>query len=83
MLKNILNLEGALKLSNEEQKDIKGGKLPPAPACQEGGYQTSVNICLCGVNGGVFNTATYKCSIAPQPTGWVWENATGCCYNFS
>ncbi|MFV8347626.1 hypothetical protein [Flavobacterium sp. ZB4P13] len=30
MLKNILKLEGALKLTKNEQKAIKGGK---APAC--------------------------------------------------
>lgn len=81
MLKNILNLEGALKLTSAEQKEINGGKLPPGPACQVGGYQTSLNLCLCR-NGGVWVPATYSCSNG-QNTGWVWENATGCCYNFS
>ncbi len=33
MLKNILDLEGAQKLTKNEQKGIKGGK---APICDEG-----------------------------------------------
>ena len=33
------------------------------------------------INGGTFSTSTQSCS-NNQPTGFVWENATGCCYNF-
>ncbi|MGX7667532.1 hypothetical protein [Flavobacterium pedocola] len=81
MLKNISTLEGAQLLTKSEQKEISGGKLPPPPACQVGGYQTTLNQCVCR-NGGVWQSATQTCSNG-QYTGWVWENATGCCYNFS
>jgi hypothetical protein len=43
MLKNILKLEGAQKLTKNEQKSIKGGGLPTCPVgeraklCTEGG----------------------------------------------
>lgn len=81
MLKNILNLEGALKLSSDEQKDIKGGKPAPLPVCGGEGFISTVNYCLCGT-GGVYNYATQTCT-NNNPTGRVWENATGCCYDFS
>lgn len=78
MLKNILNLEGAQQLSNNEQKEINGGK--PAPSCQEGGYATDRNSCLCK-NGGVINMGAFQCSNG-QNTGRYYEEATHCCYDF-
>lgn len=81
MLKNILNLDGAQKLSKNDQKEIIGGKLPPAPACQVGGYQTTLSQCAC-LNGGSWQPTTQTCSNG-QYSGWAWEIATGCCYNFS
>lgn len=33
MLKNILSLEGAQRITNKEQKEINGGKIPPDGEC--------------------------------------------------
>ncbi|MFH7003579.1 hypothetical protein [Flavobacterium bizetiae] len=35
MLKNILNLEGVYSLSENEQKSINGGSIPPDGECGE------------------------------------------------
>ena len=78
MLKNILNLEGAQKLTSAEQKEINGGKLPPV-ACGDGGTPSSINTCLCK-NGGVYISGTFSCSNGAG-TGNLYENATGCCYS--
>ena len=80
MKKTILNLVGAQSLSKNEQKEINGGKLPPSPSCSNGTFPVSVNQCLCK-NGGTYSNSSQSCS-NNQPTGYVWENATGCCYNF-
>ena len=48
MLKNILNLEGAQKLSNNEQKSINGGRkqcVGPDGLCKEYGLQCAEFIC--------------------------------------
>jgi len=46
MLKNILNLEGAQKLTKNEQKGIKGGLCYPFAPCAEG-YTWSMTKCDC------------------------------------
>jgi hypothetical protein len=81
MLKNILNLDGAQKLTSAEQKEINGGKLPTiicggAP----GAFIMSVSNCLCK-NGGTFNMTTQKCSNGlSNHTYYIHETATNCCY---
>ena len=74
MLKNILNLDGAQKLSNNEQKEINGGITNN---CGIGGFRSNVNSCLC--NGGQYDAPTQSCK-SGTPTYYVFENATGCCY---
>ncbi|MCC9072096.1 hypothetical protein LNQ49_10945 [Flavobacterium sp. F-65] len=37
MLKSILNLDGVKRITNNEQKEIKGGNIPPDGEC--GAYQ--------------------------------------------
>lgn len=80
MLKNILNLEGIQKLTNAEQKEINGGKLPP-PSCGEGWvYVGNVSSCVCAT--GSYNATTGSCMIGANPgtySGRTYENATGCC----
>jgi hypothetical protein len=44
MLKNILKLEGAQKLSKNEQKEVKGGR----PNCYPGFYCPKGQYCLNG-----------------------------------
>lgn len=79
MLKNILNLEGAQKLTSAEQKEINGGKLPPPQKCVGGTYTGNVNTCLCTSGAYIANTQT--CAFGPSyNTGNVYEIATGCCY---
>lgn len=77
MLKNILKIEGAQQLSNNEQKEINGGKLPPK-SCGSGGTVSNVNNCLCQ-GSGVYSYTTQTCSNG-LPTGNLFENATSCCY---
>lgn len=76
MLKNILNLNGALELSKNEQKEINGGK-GPSTGCSTGGTLNNINTCLC--KSGVYNPTTTLC-MGGTPTGNIFENATGCCY---
>ena len=80
MLKNILNLDGAQKLSKNEQKEIKGG-IRQTPVCggAEGAFITSLNSCLCK-NGGIYSNGV--CSNGANNTNYnrLFENATGCCY---
>lgn len=55
MLKNILNLDGAQKLTKNEQKNISGGMVAPDSACPSGTFscncmgkiscESSVNSC--------------------------------------
>jgi hypothetical protein len=49
MLKNILKLEGAQKLTRNEQKSINGGAI--IPVCPSGSYprlcpETTVYVCM-------------------------------------
>lgn len=76
MLKNILNLNGALTLTSAEQKEINGGKTP-STGCMVGGTVMSINSCLC--NGGLYSATTQTC-VSGTATGNLYENATGCCY---
>jgi hypothetical protein len=51
MLKNILKLEGAQKLTKDEQREISGSKLPAAdfPCYCNGSYAgqcSTVNCCI-------------------------------------
>jgi hypothetical protein len=75
MLKNILNLEGAQKLTNAEQKEINGGITPN---CGVGGFKSSISSCLC--YNGTYNPQTQSCSYPGAETGNIYENAIGCCY---
>ena len=59
MLKNILNLEGAQKLTKNEQKSINGGKSY-VPACAEGGFLSSRESCPTSI-GYVWEIATSCC----------------------
>jgi|GEM_PF-2356836 len=65
MLKNILNLAGAQQLSNNEQKNIKGGLIYPTDFC---GYKTvrssSEALCLSQYsNNNPVWLGNYQCSI--------------------
>ncbi len=77
MLKNILNLEGALQLSKTEQKEITGG-ITPTTGCGVGGYRSNISICVCV--SGTWNSTTQTCS-SGKYTGNIYENATTCCYS--
>jgi len=76
MLKNILKLDGAQKLSKNEQKSINGG-ITPTTGCSVGGTRSNINSCLC--NGGLYHPQTQSC-LSGTATGYVFENATSCCY---
>lgn len=66
MLKNILNLEGALQLSKNEQKEISGGRPKPGPG-----------LCLsCENNDGICPTGY---TWAPPISGSVGNGS--CCPN--
>jgi hypothetical protein len=46
MLKNILKLEGAQKLTQVEQKEINGGRYPVEPICGAVTWYASEIVCL-------------------------------------
>jgi hypothetical protein len=83
MLKNILNLKGALKLTKSEQKEINGGKtVVPPGLCDEasGGFITDISNCLC--KNSTYNLATQSCEGGGQSLARVFDAATGCCTSF-
>jgi hypothetical protein len=79
MVKNILKLEGAQKLTKVEQKEINGGMRPVA--CDVNGtYTGNANTCLC--KSGLYSIQTQSCvNGLSANTGLYYEIATGCCYS--
>ena len=60
MLKNILNLEGAQQLSNNEQKEINGGL--PVECTRNYSCDYSIRVrSVCESNGGFFNSICRCC----------------------
>jgi hypothetical protein len=57
MLKNILKLEGAQKLTKKEQKSINGGF-----GCIRTFYWT-MTAAECAEEGGTYNASTGKCAV--------------------
>ena len=64
MLKNILKLDGAQKLSNKEQKNISGGiGITIIRQCSNAiaaGCVTNITAAACVAGGGLYNS-TCKC----------------------
>jgi len=60
MLKNILNLNGAQQISNEEQKSIKGGITKACVNAIAAGCVVNVTPSACVAAEGIYN-ATCKC----------------------
>lgn len=54
MLKNILNLEGAKKVSNADQKVIQGGRPAPGSCVDSNIVCTTVGNAGCPVNQGCY-----------------------------
>jgi hypothetical protein len=71
MLKGILNLEGAQKLSKIEQKNINGGGAPGVPSCDPTG-----NIPGAPYDGTHYDPAI-KCP-ANNFYGYIWTCDTYC-----
>ena len=65
MLKNILKLEGAQKLTATEQKSISGGK-PYTPVCGGTGFEASEESCLAKGQSYVWEIATMCCYNLPE-----------------
>jgi hypothetical protein len=70
MLKRILNLEGAQKLSKIEQKKINGGGAPGVPSCDPNGHIPGAPI-------GDGAHQAIKCP-ANNQYGYIWTCATSC-----
>jgi hypothetical protein len=70
MLKRILNLEGAQKLSKIEQKNINGGGAPGVPLCDP-----NANVPGAPYNGDTH--AAIKCP-ANNFYGYIWTCETYC-----
>ena len=62
MLKNILNLEGAQKLSNVEQKSINGGITKQCADAIAAGCVVNVTAADCFAAEGVYNTTCRCCN---------------------
>ena len=71
MLKNILNLEGAQKLSNNEQKNISGGRIPDlSQICGYYQFRSTESQCLSLSYSyrPIWNASTQMCSVLGSGT---------------
>ncbi|WP_395058069.1 hypothetical protein [Flavobacterium sp.] len=62
MLKNILKLDGAQKLTNNEQKSINGGMTRACSNAIAAGCVVNVSAAACFAAEGVYNSACKCCN---------------------
>ena len=63
MLKNILELKGAQKMSKNEQKEISGGITQACITATANGCITSISPANCNLNAGLYNKACRCCNL--------------------